>query len=113
MVCRVARFANMSAHEIEEKIFEKAEFIFLEWSTKMMGLSSPAPASVPAATTTATTHLVMLSFFNEKVVQRTVAPKVTLDQLENTVPLSFWYELKAMLWPLAPKGTLPWYQDLR
>ena len=51
VVCRVTKFAEMSTHEIEEKVLEKAEAIFLEWSIKMVGLSSSAPASVPAATT--------------------------------------------------------------
>ena len=30
VVCRVAKFADISAHEIEEKVLEKAEAIFLE-----------------------------------------------------------------------------------
>ena len=79
VVCRVPKFAGMSAHEIEEKVLEKAEMIFLEWSMKMVGLSSPAPASVPAATTEAATQLAMLSLNVEKVVERLVAPKITLD----------------------------------
>ena len=86
-MCRVAKFADMSAHETEEKVLEKAEPIFLEWSMKMVGLSSPAPASVPAATTEAAAQLEMLSLNAEKVVERLVAPKITLDQLENAIPL--------------------------
>ena len=97
----------MSAHEIEEKVLEKAEMIFLEWSMKMVGLSSPAPASVPATTTEAAAQLVMLSISVEKAVERLVAPKITLDQLKNAVPLSLQHELDATLQPLAPKGTLP------
>ena len=38
----------MLAHDIEEIVLEKAESIFLEWSMKILGISSPAPASVPA-----------------------------------------------------------------
>ena len=107
IVCRVAKFNNTSAHEIEEKVLEKAEAIFLEWSMKMVGLGSSAPTSAPAATTKATAHLAILSFNVEKVVERLVAPKITLDQMENAVPLSLRRELEATLWPLAPKGTLP------
>ena len=40
-------FTNVSAHVIDEKILEKAESIFLEWSTKIVGLDCPAPANVP------------------------------------------------------------------
>ena len=104
VVCRVAKFTDISAHEIEEKVLENAEGIFL----KMQGLSSPAPANVPATTTEAATQLAMLSLNIEKVVERLVAPKVTLDQLENAVPLSLRHELELMLRPLASKGTLPW-----
>ena len=74
----------------------------------MVSLSSPAPTSVPATTTKAATQLAMLSLNIEKAAERLVAPKIILDQLENTVPLSLWCELEAMLWPLVPKGTLPW-----
>ena len=80
----------------------------MEWSMKMVGLSSPAPASVPAAITEAAAQLAMLSLNIEKVVKRLVAPKITLDQLENAVPLSLWQELEVTLWPLVPEGTLPW-----
>ena len=74
---------------------------------KMVGLSSPAPPSVPATTTEATAQLAILSLNVKKVVERQVAPKITLDQLENAVPLSLQRELEVMLWPLAPEGTLP------
>ena len=74
---------------------------------KMVGLSSLAPASLPAATTEATTQLAMISLNVEKAAERLVAPKITLDQLENTVPLSLRYELEVTLWPLVPEGTLP------
>ena len=98
----------MSAHEIEEKVLEKAEAIFLEWSMKMMGLSSPAPTSIPVATTKAAAQLAMLTLNIEKAVERLVAPKITLEQLENAVPLSLQCELEPTLQPLAPEGTLPW-----
>ena len=75
---------------------------------KLVGLSSPAPASVPAATTEAAAQLVMLSLNIKKWVERLVAPKVTLDQLEDMVPLSLQCKLEVMLWPLAPEGTLLW-----
>ena len=102
VVCRVAKFANMSAYGIEEKVLEKAEAIFL----KMVGLSSPVQTSVPVATTKATTRLVMLSLNIEKTVER-LAPKITLDQLKNVFPLSLRHELEATLQPLAPERTLP------
>ena len=107
VVCRVAKFADMSAHKIEERVLEKAEAVFLEWSMKMVGLSSPAPTSVPATITKATAQLMMLGLNIKKVVERLVAPKITLDQLENAVPLSFRQELEATIQPLAPEGTLP------
>ena len=88
VLCRVAKFADMFAHEIEEKVLEKAEAIFLGWSMKIVGLSSPTPASVPAATNKVAARLAMLSLNVKKAVERLVAPKITLDQLENTVPLS-------------------------
>ena len=61
VVFRVANFADVSTHEIKEKVLEKAEAIFLEWPMKMVGLSSPAPTSLPAATTEATAQLAMLN----------------------------------------------------
>ena len=97
----------MSTHEIEEKVLEKAKAIFLEWCMKVVRLSSPTPTSVPAATTKASAQLVMLSLNIEKAVERLVAPKITLDQLENAVPLSLPRELEVTLRPLAPEGTLP------
>ena len=107
IVCKVAKFADTSAHEIEEKVLEKVESILLEFSMNMVGLSSPAPASIPAATTKATAQLAMLIFNIEKAIQRMVAPKSTLYQLENAVALSFQCELEVMLWLLKPEGTLP------
>ena len=104
VVCRVEEFVDMSTHEIEEKVLEKAEAIFL----KMVGLRNPAPTSISAATTKAVAQLAMLSLKLKKVVERLVAPKVTLDQLDNAIPLSLWHELKAMLQSFASKGTLPW-----
>ena len=108
VVCRVAKFSDMSTQEIEEKVLEKEEAIFLDWSMKMVGLSSPALASVPATTTEATAQLVILRLNIKKAVEMLVAPKITLDQLENAVPLSLQRELEAMLWLLVPEGTLPW-----
>ena len=74
---------------------------------KMVGLGSPAPTSTPAGTTEAAAQLATLSLNIEKAVERLVAPKITLDQLENTVPLSLRHELEMMLRPLAPEGTIP------
>ena len=74
---------------------------------KIVGLS-PAPTSVPAATTEATAQLAMLSLNIRKAVERLVAPKITLDQLENTVLLSLQHELEVTQRPLMLERTLPW-----
>ena len=103
-MCRLAKFADISTHEIEEKVLEKANSIFF----RMVGLSGPTPASIPAITIKAATQLAILSLNIEKAVERLLAPKITLDQLENAVPLSLQHELKVILRPLAPEGTLPW-----
>ena len=44
VVCRVTKFANMCAHEIEEKVLEKAEAIFFGVVHEVGGFEQPSPS---------------------------------------------------------------------
>ena len=67
-ILQSSKFSDILAYEIKNKVLEKAESIFFEWSTKMVGIDCPDAASVPDTKAKATTQWAMLNLNVEKVV---------------------------------------------